>query len=332
MQNLITETQIMHQQPFIATPASIVILARECYGDAIMQTPLIATLRQTYPASAIYIVAFTRIICDFFSADSNVTATYHAKRDLHRYFFKFLLKKYDILFNPKDHPSTTFNLNARLIRARFKVGLRNNGNEELYDYLLDIPKSTHESIRNLSLMQALGHHEITPCRPYIPTMPVSDEINAFLAELPDREYIGINISTGTPGGHRTIEQWSDLIKSFPGERFVIFSAPGDLNEKRLIEQPHKNVVPSPATKNLYEVSAVVRKLRLLVTPDTSLVHIAACSDTLLVAMYRHNPGDSQAYAPLSTLQEVIVSPTPEVVDIDTTSARTAVQRLLEKLT
>jgi len=68
-QNLIEMQK--HTAPIASPPQSIVILARECYGDAIMQTPLIATLRQTYPASAIYVVAFTRIICDFFSADSN---------------------------------------------------------------------------------------------------------------------------------------------------------------------------------------------------------------------------------------------------------------------
>ena len=46
-------------------PKSIVILARERYGDAIMLTPLIATLRQTYPEVSISIVAFSRIIFVF---------------------------------------------------------------------------------------------------------------------------------------------------------------------------------------------------------------------------------------------------------------------------
>jgi hypothetical protein len=48
-------------------------------------------------------------------------------------------------------------------------------------------------------------------------------------------------------------------------------------------------------------------------------------------MYRHNPGDSQAYAPLSTLQEVIVSPTPDVVDIENAAHTAAVKRLVAQL-
>jgi len=310
---------------------SIVILARECYGDAIMLTPLIGTLRKTYPDSKIYVVAFTRIIFNFFSADANVTAVYHAKRDLSRYLFEFLPKRYDLLFNPKDHPSTSFNTQSLIIRAKFKVGHRNNGHEERYDYLLDIDSHTHESQRNLALMQALDGVAPEPCRPYVPQMPVSPETRNLIEQIPDNTFVGINISTGTPGGHRTFEQWSELIRSFPDERFIIFSAPGDLDEKRRLEEPHRNVMPSPSTKNLYEVCQIVRKLKLLVTPDTSLVHIAACSDTPLVAMYRHNPADSRAFAPLSTMQEVIVSPTPDVVDIESSAVTASLARMFDRL-
>ena len=310
---------------------SVVILARECYGDAIMLTPLVAALRNKYPGVKIYIIAFTRIIFDFFSADANVTAVYHAKRDLKRYLFRFWPKKYDALFNSKDHRSTHFLLQSRLIRARFKVGFRNNGNEKLFDHLLDLPAGTHESQRNLALIKAIDGVMPPTVRPYIPEMPVSKEITGLLEALPQESYIGINISVGTPGGHRTFEQWSELIRSFPEQQFVIFSAPGDLGEKQRLEEPHANVHPSPSTRNLYEVWQIVRRLRLLVTPDTSLVHIAACSDTPLIALYRHNPADSRMFAPLSTMQEVIVSPTPDVIDIENTAVTEALRRMLVRL-
>jgi ADP-heptose:LPS heptosyltransferase len=310
---------------------SVVILARECYGDAIMLTPLFSALRKKYPETKIYVIAFTRIIFDFFSADTNVTAVYHAKRDLKRYLFKFFTKRYDVLFNSKDHRSTHFLLQSRLVRARYKVGFRNNGNEELFDHLLDLPAGTHESQRNLALLNAIEGEMPPSVRPYIPEMPVSKEVTQLLGALPQGSYVGINISVGTPGGHRTIEQWSELIRSFPEERFVIFSAPKELDEKMRLEAPHDNVLPTPSTKNLYEVWMIVRKLRILVTPDTSLVHIAACSDTPLVALYRHNAADSRMFAPLSRQQEVIVSPTPDVIDIENSAVTKALSRMLEKL-
>ncbi len=310
---------------------SIVILARECYGDAIMLTPLIAALKDRYPSTSIYIVAFTRIIYDFFSADRNIAGVYHAKREPGKYLFRFWPKKYDLLFNPKDHPSTHFAIQSRIIRARYKAGITGNGIEPLFDFVLDIAANTHESQRNLSLMQVIGAEAAPNCHPYIPEMPVSEAIAELLNRLPDNTYIGINISTGTPGGHRTFEQWSELIRSFPEERFVIFSAPGDLEAKRRIEEPHANVQPTPPTKNLYEVLQIINRLKLLVTPDTSLVHIAACSDKPLVAMYRYNPTDRMAFSPLSTLREVIVSPTQAVKDIANSAVTAAVKKLLRKI-
>ncbi len=326
----------MHQnqpasRPFTGPFQSVVILARECFGDAIMLTPLIAAIKRRDRNTAIYIIAFTRIIYDFFSHDRNVTAVFHAKRDLGRYLLKCLPKRYDALFNSKDHRSTHFLLQSRLIRARYKVGFRNNGNEELFDYLLELPRGTHESQRNLALLKAIDGSMPATTRPYIPEMPVSGEIAGLLASLPERACIGINISVGTPGGHRTREQWSELIGSFPEERFVIFSSPGDLEEKRMLEAPHENVLPTPFTRNLYEVWKIVDKLKLLVTPDTSLVHIAACSDRPLVALYRFNPEDSRLFAPLSTMQEVIVSPTPDVVDIDGSTVTLAVRNMLARI-
>jgi len=310
---------------------SVVILARECYGDAIMQTPLIAALKERYPDTAIYVVAFSRIIQEFFSSDRNIAGIFNPKRDLASYLFGFLPKKYDLLFNPKDHHSTNFGIQSRIIRARCKVGIEGNGDETIFDHILKIPKHIHESQRNLALMQVLKPDANPECRPYIPEMPVSEEVKRLLDTLPKEVYIGINISTGTPGGHRSPEQWSELIRSFPDERFIVFSSPGDLEEKRSIETPHPNVLPTPSTKNLYEVLLLVNRLKLLVTPDTSLVHVAACSNKPLVAMYRHNPGDSLAYAPLSTLQEVIVSPTPDVVDIENAALTAAVKRLMAQL-
>jgi len=317
--------------PFKGPLKSVVILARECFGDVIMLTPLIAALKKRHPETKIYVVAFTRIVYNFFKSDRNVEAAYHAKRELGRYFFEFLPKKYDVLFNSKDHPSTSFLLQSRLIRARYKVGFKGNGNEALFDSLLELPEGTHESQRNLELLQAIdGAMPETP-PPYIPEMLVSDEVRELLEKLPQDKFVGINISAGTPGGHRTVEQWSELIGSFPGERFVVFSAPGDLEEKRRIEAPHQNVLATPPTRNLHEVWKILDRLKLLVTPDTSLVHVAACSDKPVVALYRHNPNDSRAFAPLSTHQEVLTSPSQEVMDIEDEKVTEAVKRMLERL-
>ncbi len=325
----LTEQQFPNGLP--CEPESIAILARERYGDVILMTPLIKTLRQEYPQLSIYIIAFNQIIFDFFSTDVNIKAVFHVKRNIAKYLAGILPKKFDILFNPKNHHSTSFYLQSRFIRAKYKVGHRNTNHDEIYDYLIDLAPGTHESSRNLSLLEALGKTKIQPCRPYIPEMPVSDDMSSFLDTVLSGRFTGINISAGAAGGHRSIEQWSEFVRNFPEERFIIFSSKADTGEKRTLEKLHENILPSPATNNLHEVWKVVEKLKLLVTPDTSLVHVASCSDTPVIALYRHNPADSIEFSPLSSLQEVIVSSTQDVADIENGKVAAAAARMLERL-
>jgi heptosyltransferase III len=320
-------------QPFPDKPLeSIVILAKERYGDSIMLTPLIGALRSEFPELSISIITFSQIIFNFFSADPNISAVYYTKKNLIRYYNGILSKKFDLLFNPKDHPSTNFLIHSMLIRARQKIGHFNTFHEGLYDHLIDLPRHTHESEKNLSLMKLIGADiELQHYKPYLPPLPVSEHIITFLRTLEPGKCIGINISAGHNGGHRSVAQWSELIRSFPSEMFVIFSAADDLEEKRELEQQHANVQPSPSTGNLNEVGEIVKNLKILISPDTALIHVASCFETPLIGLYRKSLVDHNQFGPLSQLQEVIVSPTPDVIDIESNRIATSLRKMIQKL-
>jgi heptosyltransferase III len=322
-----------HKQPFLDKPLeSVVILAKECYGDCIMLTPLIGSLRRAFPELSIFIVAFNQIIFDFFSTDPNITAVYHTKKNLTRYLKGILSKKFDLLFNPKDHPSTNFLIHSRLIRARYKTGHFNKFHEGLYDHLISLDPNVHESAKNLALLNVINStSKLKYSKPYLPRMPVSANITAFLQALKPGQCIGINISAGHSGGHRSCAQWTELISSFQDETFVIFSAPHDLQEKKELEEQHLNILHSPSTANLYEVGEIVKRLKLLITPDTALVHVASCFDTPVIGLYRHTNVDHHQFGPMSTLQEVIISPTPDVTDIESDRILDSLRRVLKKL-
>ncbi|NTV93579.1 MAG: glycosyltransferase family 9 protein, partial [Chlorobiaceae bacterium] len=155
-------------------PESIVILAKERYGDCIMLTPLIGCLRKKYPALSIYILTFNQNIFDFFRTDSNITAVYNTKKNPVRYCREILSKEFTLLFNPKDHPSTNFLIQTALVRARRKISHYNIYHEGLYGELIRLDANTHESAKNLSLINLVeGSSELIECKPYIPVMAVS---------------------------------------------------------------------------------------------------------------------------------------------------------------
>lgn len=313
--------------PFTGPLDSIAILAQEKLGDCILLTPLVRQLRQAFPESEIHIIAFSQASASFFRNDPAVTAVHLAKKRPRSYFSEVLSRKFDLLFNTKDHPSTHFLLQSALLRARFRTGIANPFHEGLYDRLLDIGWHTHIVTKNCALLDLLGvAHTAESCRPSIPAMPVQPSLQAFCGNLPEKVMAGINISAGGPLRYWSEEKWKELVLRLPEIRFIVFAAPDDLEMKQRIETL-SNVLPSPSTQNLYEVSLLVKKLRLLVTPDTSLIHIASCFAVPVVGLYREAPQDLSRFAPYLTEHRLIASTTTQVRDIPVDEVFGAVRSL-----
>lgn len=309
---------------------SIAILAQEKLGDCVLLTPLIRNLRKRYPDLEIHIIAFSQASAGFFRNDPEVTAIHLAKKNPLQYLKEVRSTRFDLLFNTKDHPSTHFMLQTVLIPARFKVGHANPFHEGLYDRLIDMEFHSHMTLKNCALLKVLGIDTSTEdCRPSLPAMPVSNEMQQLLPRLEALHPIGINISAGQPNRYWTEEKWKTLLGSFPDERFVVLSAPDDVDEKQRLEKSCPNVITTPPTRNLYEASLIVSKLRLLVTPDTSMVHVASGAGIPVVGLYREAPQDISRFGPYAVPYKLIVSDTGQVNDIQTDAIATAINRMLE---
>jgi heptosyltransferase-3 len=296
---------------------SIAILAQEKLGDCVLLTPLVRNLRKAFPDLEIHLIAFSRASASFFMNDPLVTAVHLAKKQPRRYFREVLAREFDLLFNTKDHPSTHFLLQSALIRARFKVGHKNPFHEGLYDRLIDMEFHTHMALKNCALLPLLGvTAETETCRPSLPATAVSEELTAFLGEIGEDTPIGINISAGEPNRLWTEAKWQALVEHFHNERIVVLSGPDDLEAKRRLEEQCPNVLASPPTRSLYEASRIVAKLRLLVTPDTSMVHVASATGTPIAGLYREAPQDISRFGPYAIPYEIVISPTGEVSGIE----------------
>ncbi|HWR01702.1 MAG TPA: glycosyltransferase family 9 protein [Chlorobaculum sp.] len=311
---------------------SVAILAQEKLGDSVLLTPLLRNLRKAFPKLEIHIIAFSQASARFFLSDPDVTAVHLAKKGLLRYRKEVLSRRFDLLFNTKDHPSTQFLLHSALIPARFKVGHRNEFHEGLFDRLIDQEFHSHMVFKNCALLALLGIHPTeAQCRPTLPPMPVTDALKKFLAQIENSGPIGINISAGEANRTWPEEKWTALPGRFPQYHFVVLSGPEDLEQKQRIESNCSNVIPSPSTQNLYEAGLIVGALRLLVTPDTSLIHVASGSGTPVVGLYREAPQDISRFGPFAIPCELVISASGEVGDIESESVTLAMEKLLHTI-
>ena len=309
---------------------TIAILAQEKYGDAILLTPLLKNLKKEFPETAIHLVTFSKAATDFFSTDPNVTAIHYAKGNQITYFKGILHQKFDLLFNTKDHPSRTFLIHSLVIRARCRTGIASDFHEGLYDYLVDTDYHSPIPLKNCGLMTILGKPvPAESCRPYLPPKPVSEKIKQFLETPGLKGALGINISAGWPTRHWTDENWKTFANAFPDRRIVVLSSPDDLEAKTKLECSCPNILTSPSTSNLYEAGMIIDQLRLLITPDTSLVHVASCQKTPVVGLYVKAPQHQSRFKPFLIDYQQVISPTEFVRDITPEAVISAVNKLLQ---
>lgn len=160
-------------------------------------------------------------------------------------------------------------------------------------------------------------------------MPVSKQIRQFLDMTPMREYCGINISAGGTTRYWKEENWKNFINSFPNERFVVLSSPEDLEQKKRLDESCVNSIPSPATSNLYEAGLITGKLKILVTPDTAMIHVASTSNTPITGFYGKAHQDQSRFKPFMIDYKMIVSPTAFVRDIPLDEATGVFREFLE---
>ena len=98
-----------------------------------------------------------------------------------------------------------------------------------------------------------------------------------------------------------------LHNNFNNIKIVILTSPDKLLEKRQLisELGLDFVIPSYNTKTIIDAAALIEQLDLIITPDTSIVHIAASFDKPVVSIHENNKDSFRLWAPTSTLSKTV---------------------------
>jgi ADP-heptose:LPS heptosyltransferase len=87
---------------------------------------------------------------------------------------------------------------------------------------------------------------------------------------------------------------------------------------------------SPETKTFDAFAAFVKSLRLLVTPDTSAVHLAAAFSIPSVVLYVQSNKDLRIWEPYGSESETLVTDVDDLTTIPPADVFAAIVRLLQQ--
>jgi len=314
-------------------------LRQDLIGDALVSTPVFETLKRHYPGAVIDVLMSPR---NHFVLERDPAVR---KRWVYRKSpgaIRSLMREvrhehYDFMVDLIDNPSRTSTLWCLFGGARWRVGLAKE-NDFCYDFAAPfLPKDGyHVAERTANVLKAFRiDAEKEPLR-----------IRYFLSQDAERfgsdvwksngldgyNVVGVNISAGDEvrswSGNNARRFLAETHAIHPDWRILLLFKPEDRAKAEDLFLSSPFVILSPNTPSFDHVAALVSRLSFLVTPDTSIVQIAAAfSVPSLVLHLKISSIHGHLWEPYKSDSENLIASVDNVETIPSSEVTAAFERL-----
>lgn len=300
---------------------TIVFLRQDRLGDAIVTTPLLVALHEKFPSA--------HLIMLLGENNKGIAPLLPVKCETHIYrkdFFKdwSMLRKLrnrniDVLIDLMDNPSATSSILTAAIGAKYSIGIEKD-NASSYNVL--VPqidrRKYHIGRRIAELLRPFG---IDPDSIDLkPKLRIKEQKTV-------KGRIGLNISVGKPScwvpPHINAEICKELTKEDEIREILVFAHPKSKSEQDEIVRSAGNakVKAAPVTYSYNDFAKEIASCEFLLTPDTSVVHLASGLGIPMVAYYPPSPPDLHYWTPIGVPYQMIVK--EDLSDLDAKEVTTA---------
>jgi ADP-heptose:LPS heptosyltransferase len=273
------------------------------YGDMILTTPLVSAIRSAYPDANIDIIA-SRQNYRIIEGNPHIHRVWTYKKGLP--FFRLLLKlrsqRYDIWIDPKDHFSRESSLLAYYSNVPIKIGQNTKKNRAFTHPLPQYNSKLHRVETNLAALLPLGISQQFNSRPEL--FPLIDSelfVQDFLANI--ENHIVLNISAGDQSRYLSTETWKTICNAISSP-IVVNYTPEDATIAFALQKNAANVHIFPS-RSIMDTVSLVKRAALVISPDTSVIHIASAFDIPTLGLYPAIEWNYERFRPLSTFNRVL---------------------------
>ncbi|MCX6158989.1 MAG: glycosyltransferase family 9 protein [Ignavibacteriae bacterium] len=280
-------------------------------GDMILTTPLFCELKRLYPDSEISVLASTKN-----SAITKKLSTVDLTIEYNKKLFStlkliasFRRKSFDLWVDTKDEYSSTSKLLKSLCGPKKSLGF--NFDKNVFDVdLKNFVVGEHRVDINLSPINYLSNEKkLRSVKPNV-DIPAQDTLNVSkrLEKVAGKKIL-LNLSAGINTRDWATQKWievSDAIDS--GCNVILTGQEKDYESINLIiSKSVRDKIYFIETNSIFELAELIKQCDLIVTPDTSAVHLASCFNTPIVSFFHNVDWVHRKFAPLSEKQIIIVS-------------------------
>ena len=260
-------------------------------GDMVISTLLFREIKKRYSYIEIGVVTKEGAKA-IIETNPNVDRIYEYKKDrknIKELASKISEEKYDLLIDFSEMLRVNQMMLINLCKARFNMGL-NKENWNLFDISYSKPEGyIHITEIYIGILEKMGIIKININYELFFTKKQENKVNDLLKSVNHKKIIVFNPFAASK--HRDINLENTLkigkIVLENKNNILIFIGEGKRKKEleNIIKKLGKNAI-FPELENIMETSYLISKADLVITPDTSIVHIAAAFKRKLIAIYR----------------------------------------------
>ena len=285
-------------------------------GDMIVNSLMFREIKKVYPDIRIGVIARGAAI-DIIKDNPNVDKIYKYYKDRKKIkdlALKIKEEKYDLLIDFSEMLRVNQMMLINLCRARINTGL-DRKDWELFDLSIESGKdfkwTEHITKRYLAYLIKLGLKKENIDISYDIYLEDEKKYEAFFNEIKESKKLILNPYGASKHKSFSIETLENIITYLKDKDIaIILTYFGDkYKELEFLEKKYKYVYIPKKIESILDTAILIKKSDHVISPDTSIVHIASAFNKKMITVYPPKGGkygvDHLVWAPKSEYSRVI---------------------------
>ena len=285
-------------------------------GDMIVNSLMFREIKKVYPDIRIGVIARGAAI-DIIKDNPNVDKIYKYYKDRKKIkdlALKIKEEKYDLLIDFSEMLRVNQMMLINLCRARINIGL-DRKDWELFDLSIESDKdfkwTEHITKRYLAYLIKLGLKKENINISYDIYLKDEKKYEVFFNEIKESKKLILNPYGASKHKSFNVETLENIIDYLKDKDIaIILTYFGDkYKELEFLEKKYKYVYIPKEIESILDTAILIKKSDYVISPDTSIVHIASAFNKKMITVYPPKGGkygvDHLVWAPKSEYSRVI---------------------------
>jgi ADP-heptose:LPS heptosyltransferase len=298
---------------------SVLFLRYDRIGDMIISTPVFRELKKVRPDIKIAVLA-SKAGGSVIKYNPYVDEIYY--NDKHNsllddyMMLKPLANKYDCIveFDHSVVPHAIARINIlkpKKVISTYKDGRYGVRGDELKLYDHYTPNNLDRHFKDIWLETVSFFGVNNPNSKYDIFTPATNIAKEFVSQFDDKFVIAINLEGSVKGKFISQDKLKEIVTKLKEKidnlQIIILHTPDKRDSiiSMIDEFGLDYILPSYKTNSILDVTDLIKEVDFVITPDTSIVHIASACDKPQVSIHENNIHSYTRFGPTSTLSKTV---------------------------